>query len=76
MSEHENEKGIVSGENESPWLTVKEAAKRLKIKDGTLRNYMYRGLIPFYKQPNTGTVRLKIDEVDAWMAGRHVQKLK
>lgn len=54
-------------EANSPWLTVKEAAARLKLKPGTLRNYMSKKLIPFYRNPDTGTVRLREDDVDAWL---------
>lgn len=51
----------------SPWLTVREAAERLRLKPGTLRNYMSRGLIPHHRNPLTGTVRLRMDEVDDWL---------
>ncbi|MFP4309856.1 MAG: helix-turn-helix domain-containing protein [Desulfococcaceae bacterium] len=53
--------------DETPWLTVKEAADRLRLKPGTLRNYMTRKLIPYHRNPHTGTVRLRRDEVDAWL---------
>lgn len=69
----ETEKAVMV---DSPWLTVKEAAARLKLKPGTLRNYMSRRLIPFHRNPVTGTVRLREDEVDAWLSQAEIPQVK
>lgn len=52
---------------ESPWLTVDEAAQRLKLKPGTLRNYISRGLFPIHINKQTGTRRIHVDDVDNWL---------
>jgi excisionase family DNA binding protein len=50
----------------SPWLTVEEAAKYLKLNEKTLRNYMSQGLIP-HSKPLTGTVRFHKKVLDSWL---------
>jgi len=54
-------------EQNSPWLTVQEAAERMRLKSKTLRNYISRGLVPVYRNPHTGTVRIRKDEIDKWL---------
>ena len=49
------------------WLTINEAARKLKLSVRTLRNYMSGRKIPFYKNPQTGTTRIRADELDSWM---------
>lgn len=53
----------------TPWLTITEAAERLRLNPKTLRNYISRGLMPVHRNPLTGTVRLRVDEVDNWLSG-------
>lgn len=51
----------------SPWLTAAEAAAYLKLDLHTLRNYTSRGLLPYCKQPLTGTVRYHRGDLDTWL---------
>jgi excisionase family DNA binding protein len=53
-------------ERRSPWLTVGEAAKRLKLSPRTLRNYMVRKKIT-YHQSETGTKRFTIQDIDSFL---------
>lgn len=53
-------------ERRSPWLTVQEAAKRLKLSTRTLQNYIYNKKIKYHVS-ETGTKRLKIDDVDSFL---------
>jgi len=54
-------------EIETPWLKVREAAQYLRLKYGTMRNYINKGLIPVHRHPVTGTVRLLKSDLDAWV---------
>jgi len=51
----------------SPWLTVEEAATRLKLNKRTLQNYLSRGLIRYHTNPVTKTKRLKVEDVDSFL---------
>lgn len=58
---------ILAESRYSPWMTLEEAGRYLKLSTETLKNYTYRGVIPYYKQPLTGTKRFHKDELDAWI---------
>ncbi len=45
------------------WLTLQEAADRLKVKVPTIRKYVRLGKLPAYRQGNV--VRVKPSDVDA-----------
>ncbi|MCK9357341.1 MAG: helix-turn-helix domain-containing protein [Dehalococcoidia bacterium] len=45
------------------WLTLQEAADRLKVKVPTIRKYIRTGKLPAYRQANV--VRVKPGDVDA-----------
>ncbi|MCP4113250.1 MAG: helix-turn-helix domain-containing protein [Desulfobacteraceae bacterium] len=53
---------------ESPWMTLKEAAEWLKISVATLRNYKSRGMITYYKNPVSGSVRFHRDDLNKWFS--------
>jgi len=53
--------------NKSPWLTLKEAASRIKVTPDTLSNYISRGLFPYCKSM-AGTKRFHIEDVDRWLS--------
>lgn len=51
----------------SPWLTTDEAAKRLRVKPGTLSNWRVAGRGPLYSD-KTGRPLYHVDELDKWVA--------
>ncbi len=57
------------GKIESPWMTIKEAAARIRLKPGTLRNYISKGKIPVHRNHEVGSIRLRVEEVDSWISG-------
>ncbi len=62
--------GKIESPIESPWMTIKEAAARVRLKPGTLRNYISKKKIPVHRNPSTGMVRLKVGELDDWIQGK------
>jgi len=50
----------------SPWLTPAEAAARLGVALGTIRNWTSQRFIPFAKKGRI--VRYHRDELDRWLA--------
>jgi excisionase family DNA binding protein len=55
-----------SVEVESPWLTVSEAAARLKLSPRTLQNYIQQKKIGYYES-ETGTKRLTVENIDSFL---------
>lgn len=51
---------------DSPWRTAAEAAKRLRVKLGTLKNWRIAGRGPRYSDA-TGRPLYHDDELDAWV---------
>jgi excisionase family DNA binding protein len=55
---------------QSPFITVKEAAEFLRLKEITVRHHVSKCVIPFYKV--NGKVLFKISELEEFMAcNRH-----
>ncbi len=46
-------------------LTATEVAQYLKVKEGTLRNWVYKSQIPHIKV--NGALRFRIQDIDKWM---------
>jgi excisionase family DNA binding protein len=63
--EHETVKGFIK-----MFISIKEAAKLLDIKESTLYVWAERGEIPSYKFGRL--VRLKKDDIEAWAESRKV----
>jgi excisionase family DNA binding protein len=52
------------------WLTVAEAVEHIRATDATiLRRAIKDGELPAYTY-GKAAIRLKVEEVDAWLAGR------
>ena len=50
---------------QSKILTVKQAALRLNISEKTLRNWVYKGIVPSFRL--NGLRRFHEDELDQWV---------
>ena len=59
-----------------PWLTINEAARHLKMKSGTFKNYVSKGAFPFHLIPGTGTRRYLASDLDAQMQKKFSKKAK
>ena len=55
-------------ETKSPWLTVRESARRLGVHENTIRRWADRGLVESVKLP-TGVRRLLARDVDRLARG-------
>lgn len=55
------------------WLSVKEVADYLGLKESTIYQYVNERRIPFYKVPGSSAVRFKRSEIDEWMASGRVE---
>lgn len=58
-----------SGRGESPFLTVEEAARYLKLTRSTLDNFRWLGGGPSYRK-HGGRVLYHIEELDRWSQSR------
>lgn len=54
-------------ETEKKWLNAARAARYLDMNIKTFRNYVSRGVIPVYQNPQTGTRRFFVPDLDQWM---------
>jgi excisionase family DNA binding protein len=55
---------------QGPWLTIEEAASRLRLSPKTLRNYISRGVFPVHQNPETGTRRVHVKDCDEWLQAK------
>jgi excisionase family DNA binding protein len=56
-------------------LTVKEVAEMLKVKPGTVNQWMFRGIkLPFFKLG--GTIRFKRSSIEAFIKEREAEALR
>lgn len=63
------EEKITPRTDSTPWLTLDEAAKYLKLSKRTLQNYVSRKLVPVCISP-TNTKRFRKDALDKWMTSK------
>jgi len=56
------------------WLTTKELASYLKLKEKTIYHFVAKGQIPHYRIGKL--VRFKQDEIDTWMLSKKARPLK
>jgi len=56
------------------WLTVKELASYIKVKEKTLYSLVNQGLMPHYRIGKL--IRFKQDEIDTWMQSKKAVPLK
>jgi excisionase family DNA binding protein len=56
------------------WITVKEAAGFLSIKEKTIYYLVHQGLIPHYRIGKM--VRFNKDELESWMRSKKAESLK
>lgn len=52
-------------EQAEPMMTQVEAARRLRVTDRTIRNYIARGLLPAYRIKGSRAVRIERADVEA-----------
>jgi excisionase family DNA binding protein len=50
--------------NEQLWMTTAEAARYLRIKPATLRDWARTGVVPAHRIPGGGTYRFHARELD------------
>jgi excisionase family DNA binding protein len=53
------------------WLSTQDAAKRLGVTSRTLYRFIDQGELPAYRLGRV--IRLKLDEVDAFIEGSRIQ---
>ena len=56
------------------WLTVKELASYIKVKEKTLYNFISHGAIPHYRIGKL--IRFKQSEIDIWINSKKAVPLK
>lgn len=54
---------------EAAWLSYNDAATHTGLSRKTLERAVAAGSIPYVRDPMTGRVRFRRDELDAWMRG-------
>lgn len=65
------EPAITRRPREAPLLlSIKEVADRIGVSEGTVRNYVTDGTFPQPVQYGPRTVRWKIEDIQAWIAGQ------
>ena len=47
------------------WLTIREVAAYLSLKEGTIKNFISRGRLPYAKR--RGVVRFDLKQIDKWL---------
>ena len=52
----------------SNWLTVQQAAERASINAATIRRAVKRGDLPAFRIAQGRLVRLRVEDVDAWLS--------
>lgn len=53
---------------QSDWLNFKEAVVYLRVnREKTLRNWVAKGVIPYFKEPSTGCLRFHKKALDSWL---------
>lgn len=56
------------GNNEpGEWMTVEEAARHVRLAEGTVYNKVSQRTIPFHR--NGRLLRFRREELDAWLRG-------
>ena len=60
----------------SPFIGVREAAKRLNVHENTIRNWVQEGVLTNAKIKGAHAIRLVRVEVDALVAGRHTERVE
>ena len=53
------------------WLTVKELASYIKVKEKTLYGFVNQGSIPHYRVGKL--IRFKQNEIDTWMQSKRAK---
>ena len=56
-----------NGKQSNSYMTYIEAAEYLSVSVNTLRQWVSKGMIPFYKIPGSNQVRFKREDLDNWM---------
>lgn len=56
------------------WLTVPEAAKRLRVNESTVRRWIYQGLLPGTERtsPGQGDYRIPLEAITQFEKNRKV----
>jgi excisionase family DNA binding protein len=49
------------------YVTMREAAERLRISERTLRKYLKRGDLPHYRPDPKGKILIRWNDVEAWL---------
>jgi excisionase family DNA binding protein len=55
------------------WLSVKEAAEYLGVKESTLYAWINQRRIPFHKIPGSHLVRFKVSDLIEWLESGKVE---
>ncbi len=55
------------------YLTIKEAADRLRISERTMRKYLKRGDLAYYRPDPHGKILIRWGDVEAWLQSRRVE---
>jgi excisionase family DNA binding protein len=69
-----------SSDQSESWLrrdervNTRDAAQYLGISESTVRKFLMRRLLPHYKLGKV--VRFSINDLDAWLASKHVEAVK
>jgi len=58
------------------WETLQSAARRTGYSRNTFKKWRYLGKMPFAVYNFNGTLRVKIQEVDAWMESTRIPPSK
>jgi excisionase family DNA binding protein len=55
------------------YLTIREAADRLRISERSLRKYLKRGDLAYYRPDPRGKILIRWADVESWLESRRVE---